>query len=220
MGSRFLCVAGSILVGTLLTPRIALAQTAQIDSAFFAVLKGTDTIAVETFAREGHELRGQLVKVAAGRERTVYRAALMDDASTPLVNFSVWKGEDPANSPARQMGRVIFKEDSAAVDEADSRGLRTIMFHTQRGAIVYLNLSFALLEQATRRARTLKQDSVAVPFFNLGGGQTLDGTVLRLTADSAAVRLGSVEFRLQIDPDGRIMGGAIPSQSLVVSRSP
>jgi hypothetical protein len=59
-----------------------------------------------------------------------------------------------------------------------------------------------------------------VPFFNLGGGQTLDGTVLRLTADSAAVRLGSVEFRLQIDPAGRIMGGAIPSQSLVVSRSP
>jgi hypothetical protein len=94
------------------------------------------------------------------------------------------------------------------------------MFHTQRGAIVYLNLSFALLEQATRRARTLQQDSVAVPFFNLGGGQTLDGTVLRLTADSAAVRLGSVEFRLQIDPAGRIMGGAIPSQSLVVSRSP
>jgi hypothetical protein len=161
-----------------------------------------------------------LVKVAAGRERTIYRAALMDDASTPLINFSVWKGEDPPNSPARQMGRVIFKEDSAAVDEADSRGLRTIMFQSQRGAIVYLNLSFALLEQATRRARTLKQDSVAVPFFNLGGGQTLDGTVLRLTADSASVRLGSVEFRLQIDPAGRIMGGAVPSQSLVVSRSP
>jgi hypothetical protein len=132
------------LVGAFLTPRIALAQTTQIDSAFFAVLKGTDTIAVETFAREGHELRGQLVKVAAGRERTIYRAALMDDASTPLIDFSVWKGEDPPNSPARQLGRVIFKEDSAAVDEADSRGLRTIMFHTQRGAIVYLNLSFAL----------------------------------------------------------------------------
>ena len=165
MGSRFLCLAGSILLGSFLTPRIALAQSTQIDSAFFAVLKGTDTIAVETFAREGHELRGQLVKVAAGRERTIYRAALMDDASTPLIDFSVWKGEDPPNSPARQLGRVIFKEDSAAVDEADSRGLRTIMFHTQRGAIVYLNLSFALLEQATRRARTLQQDSVAVPFL-------------------------------------------------------
>jgi hypothetical protein len=220
MQSRFLCVAGFLIVGALLAPRIARAQTTQVDSAFFAVLKGADTIAVETFAREGHELRGQLVKVAAGRERTIYRAALMDDASTPLVEFSVWKGEDLPNSPARQQGRVIFKEDSAAVDEADSRGLRTIMFKTERGAITYLNLSFALLEQATRRAKTLKQDSVSVPFFNLGGGQTLDGKVLRLTDDSAAVRLGSVEFRLQIDPAGRIMGGAIPSQSLVVSRSP
>ena len=220
MQSRFLCVAGSVLVAALLAPTITRAQTAQIDSAFFAVLKGTDTIAVETFAREGHELRGQLVKVAAGRERTRYRAALMDDASTPLVEFSVWKGEDPPNSPARQQGRVIFKEDSAAVDEADSRGLRTIMFKTERGAITYLNLSFALLEQATRRASTLKQDSVSVPFFNLGGGQTLDGKVLRLSDDSAAVRLGAVEFRLQIDPAGRIMGGAVPSQSLVVSRSP
>lgn len=220
MQSRFLCVAGALLVGGLLAPGIAGAQTTQIDSAFFAVLKGSDTIAVETFAREGHELRGQLVKVAAGRERTIYRAALMDDASTPLVEFSVWKGEDAPNSPARQQGRVIFKEDSAAVDEADSRGLRTIMFKTERGAITYLNLSFALLEQATRRARTLRQDSVSVPFFNLGGGQTLDGNVLRLTDDSTAVRLGAVEFRLQVDPAGRIMGGAIPSQSLVVSRSP
>ncbi len=218
MRSPLLCVAGSILAGAFVAPHSGVAQTGQVDSAFFAVLRGTDTIAVETFAREGHELRGQLVKVATGRERTRYRAALMDDASTPLVEFSVWKGEDLPNSPARQTGRVIFKEDSAAVDEADSRGLRTLMFQTQRRAIAYLNLSFAFLEQATRRARTLNQDSVAVPFFNLGGGQTLDGTVLRLTDDSAAVRLGTVEFRLQIDSAGRIMGGTIPSQSLVVSR--
>ena len=197
-------------------PGAALAQT---DSAFFAVLRGTDTIAVETFAREGHELRGQLVKIVTGRERTSYRAALMDDASTPIVEYKVWKGEDQLESPARLTGRIIFKKDSAAVDEADSKGLRTVMFQTQLGAIPYLNLSFAFMEQATRRARSSTLDSLSVPFFNLGGGQTLDGTVLRVGPDSEAVRIGTVEFRLQVDSSGRILGGAVPSQNLLVTRA-
>jgi hypothetical protein len=214
--SRFRVVLALSLAGLAGIPGAARAQT---DSALFAVLRGTDTIAVENFAREGHELRGQLVKVVAGRERTRYRAALLDDASAPLVEYRVWKGEDGLESPARQTGRVIFKEDSAVVDEADSKGLRTVMFQTELGAIPYLNLSFAFLEQAIRRAFASRQDSVSVPFFNLGGGQTVDGTVLRVGADSATVRIGSVEFRLQVDSTGRILGGTVPSQNLLVMRA-
>ena len=50
-----------------------------------------------------------------------------------------------------QRARVIFKEDSAAVDEVSGQGIETRVFGTQRGAIPYLNISFALLEQAVRR---------------------------------------------------------------------
>lgn len=192
------------------------------DSADFVVLRGSDTIVVEAFVRTAHELRGDLVKIAGEPQRTRYRASLMDDGSMPLIEFSVWNGlEEQSVASARQTGRVLFKGDSAAVDEADwAGGLKTHLFGTEPGALAYMNLSFAFMEQATRRAASLKSDSASVPFFNLGGGQTLDGTVTRLGTDSALVRLGSVGFRLRVDPEGRIMGGAVPSQGLLVTRTP
>jgi hypothetical protein len=57
-----------------------------------------------------------------------------------------------------------------------------------------------------------------VPFFNLGGGQTLDATVARLGADSVTVAIGSVEFHLRVDPAGRVLGGTVPAQQLVAER--
>ena len=56
-----------------------------------------------------------------------------------------------------QRARVIFKEDSAAVDDVSSDGMQTRVFGTERGAVPYLNLSFALLEQAVRRARVARR---------------------------------------------------------------
>ena len=56
-----------------------------------------------------------------------------------------------------QRARVIFKEDSAAVDAVGGEGLQTRLFATMRGAVPYLNLSFALLEQAVRRAEPRPQ---------------------------------------------------------------
>jgi hypothetical protein len=208
--------------GVALIPAVLSGQ-APADSAVFSVLHGGDTVAVEHFAREGHELRGELLEVVGDRQRTRYRATLLDDATAPLIEFSVWHGDDPATSlaSARKSGRVIFKGDSAAVDEADwAGGLRTFMLGTEGGAVPYLNLSFAFLEQAIRRAQTLARDSVMVPFFNLGGGQTVDGSVVREGTDSTLVRIGRVEFRLRVDPAGRILGGAIPTQSLMVTRTP
>ena len=72
-----------------------------------------------------------------------------------------------------QRARVIFREDSAAVDAVISQNIETRVFGTERGAIPYLNMSFALLEQAVRRTRAPGATADAVPFFNLGGGQTV-----------------------------------------------
>ena len=62
--------------------------------------------------------------------------------------------------------------------------MQTRIFGTERGAVPYLNLSFALLEQAVRRSRAAAPEATRVPFFNLGGGQTLDAKVSKLGADS------------------------------------
>jgi hypothetical protein len=44
------------------------------------------------------------------------------------------------------------------------------------------------------------------------------GTVRRIGADSLALELGSVEFRLRVDAGGRLLGGGIPAQGLSFER--
>jgi hypothetical protein len=205
--------------GTLfvLLPGAALAQ----EVGAFATTRGADTVALERFSRGPGELSAELTRIAgaAARERVHYKATLLPDASAPLIEVSAWRADDPAEMPARQTTRVIFKDDSVAVDEANRwSGVRTRIFPTTRSAIAYLNLSVALLEQATRRVGASRVDSLAVPFFNLGGGQTITGMVTRVGADSAALRIGTVVFRLRVDADGRILGGSVPSQGLRITR--
>jgi hypothetical protein len=200
-----------------LLPEAAGAQ----EAGAFTVTRGTDTVALEQFNRDEGQLSGSLMRASRGsaRERIHYKATLLADESAPLIELSVWRAVDPEESPARQTTRIIFKEDSVAVDEANRwSGVRTFVLPTTRAALAYLNLSVALLEQATRRVEASRADSLAVPFFNLGGGQTVTGMVSRVGSDSATVRIGGVEFRLRIDGDGRILGGAVPSQGLNITR--
>ena len=153
------------------------------------------------------------------RERVRYRATIVDDQSAPLLELTAWRADDPEESPARQTVRVIFKDDSVAVDDVNRwGGVMTRVLPTRPAAVPYLNLSIGFLELATRRLAASRVDSLPVPFFNLGGGQTVVGGVRRLGADSAAVRLGAVEFRVAVDAAGRILGGRVPSQGLLIAR--
>jgi hypothetical protein len=209
---------GLLLVGLL--PATVTAQEAESREGF-AVLRGSDTVAVEEFARGPVELTGTLLRgtATAGGDRVRYRAVLVDDQSAPLIDLSVWRSsDDTATTRPRQTSRVIFRDDSVAVDDMTGSGLRTLILPTQRTAIPFLHLSVAFMELATRRAAAATADSVAMPFFNLGGGQTIMGHVRRLGADSAIVALGTVEFRVQVDPAGRILGGALPAQGLRILR--
>jgi hypothetical protein len=206
------------IMGLLSLSRAAPAQ----EAGGFTVTRGTDTLAVESWNRDDVHLSGDLVR---GRgpttgDRIHYRATLVADESAPLIELSAWRAADPPDQPAWQTVRIIFKDDSVALDEMHrSSGLMTRILPTAPAAIPYLNLSAAFLELATRRAAESHADSLAVPFFNLGGGQTVTGYVRRLDPDSSAVRIGPVEFRLKVDPVGRILGGAVPSQGVWILRT-
>lgn len=205
----------------LLLPLLPTVAGAQTETGGFTLLHDRDTIATERFERTPERLRGTLVRLIGEnlRERVTYDATLLPDASAPLLQFSAWKADDPEGMPARQIGRVIFKDDSVAIDEATPLGgASTRVLGTRRSALAYLNLSTALLEQATRRASTSRGGPLPVSFFSLDGGQTALGAVRRLGPDSTAVAIGTVEFRLRVDADGRILGGAIPSQGLLILR--
>jgi hypothetical protein len=184
--------------------------------------QGSDTLAVETVERDtAMQLRGTLIRKRQDvGERVRYRAAVLDDESTPLIELSVWRVDDPEESPARQTVRVIFKEDSVAVDEANRwGGITTRVMQTEPAAIPYFAGSTAMLELITRRAAHGSGPSLAVPVFNLGGGQTLDGRVDRIANDSLRVTIGFVEYHLRVDPEGRILGGAAPAQGITLTRA-
>jgi hypothetical protein len=206
----------ALLLGSVLP---AAAQTVA-DSGTFVVRHSGDTVATETFSRQETTIRGTLSLNNSNHTFHRYTAVLAPDASVPMIDVSVREDADGGRVKARlvQRARVIFKEDSAAVDAIIGQSIETRVFGTQAGAIPYLNLSFALLEQAIRRSRAAGTTPGQVPFFNLGGGQTVSGTLKLVGSDSMALAIGDVEFRLKVDPQGRVLGGAIPKQDVVVDR--
>jgi hypothetical protein len=201
----------------LFIPALGGAQTVS-DSGTFVVRHGRDTVATEQFSRTDTKLEGTLSLRNAKRTSQRWSAVVAPDATLPLIEVTVREGSDSGGRAARvaQRARVIFKEDSAAVDAVGGDGLQTRLFATERGAVPYLNLSFALLEQAVRRARATQATRVA--FFNLGGGQTLTARLSPLGTDSLTLDIGSVQYHLRVDPAGRVLGGRIPAQDVVAER--
>jgi hypothetical protein len=207
----------------LAAPAAAFAQAPE--TASFVIRRGADTVATEQVSRTLTELTGELT-VRARKNTEGYHAVIAPDGTVPLVEVTVREQAPSPREKARvaQRTRIIFREDSVSVDDVTGRGLDTRVLPTERGAIPYLNLSFGLLEQAVRRAAAVGKPQVEVPFFNLGGsagqsgGQTVKGTVTRVGADSVAVAIGNVEFRMQVDKDGRLLRGGIPKQQLFFER--
>jgi hypothetical protein len=208
-----------------LAPLPAWSQAAA-DSGTFIIRHSGDTVATERFSRTPTSLQGTLALRNGKATSQRYNAVVAPDATLPLIEITVREDvdsalrRDPRMAKTRivQRARVIFKNDSAAVDDVTGNGLTTRVFGTERGALPYLNLSFALLEQAVRRAQIQPPGPREVAFFNLGGGQTLSAKVSPLSADSMALDIGTVEYRLRIDPGGRILGGRIPAQDVVAER--
>ena len=143
------------------------------DSGTFVVRHAGDTVATETFSREETSIHGTLALNNFKHTFHRYTAVVAPDASVPMIDIAVREDADSGRIKARllQRARVIFREDSAAVDAVIGQAISTQVLGTQPGAIPYLNMSFALLEQAVRRSRA--GGGKQVPFFNLAGGQTV-----------------------------------------------
>jgi hypothetical protein len=206
------------LSAALFIPGALSAQTQSESGAFF-IRHGRDTVATEQFTRTATKLEGTLRLRNATRTSERYVAVVAPDATVPLIEVTVQEGVDSGTTRPKvvQRGRVIFKEDSAAVDEVGKSGLVTRVLGTELGAIPYLNLSFALLEQATRRVRATN-NAPSVPFFNLGGGQTVVAKVAPLGTDSLQLDIGDIRFHLRVDQQGRLLGARIPVQDVVAER--
>jgi hypothetical protein len=204
---------------TLLGFPASIAAQTPADSGAFVVRHGKDTVATERFIRSETRLQGELALRNQKQTSEQYSAVMGPDATLPLIEVTVREGPDSGGSKGKivQRARVIFKEDSVAVDEMGNAGIQTRVFATEAGAVPYLNLSFALLEQAVRRARAAGNSS-QVAFFNLGGGQTLIARLSPLGVDSLRLDIGDTRIHLRMDASGRLLGGRIPVQDVTVQR--
>jgi dienelactone hydrolase len=213
-------VARLALVGApvaLFVPASPLAAQATSGADILVLLAGSDTLAVERLQRTATRLEAELLVKPANARFTYTVEVDASAAATRLVNAFRQGTADRASAPA-QSAEARFTGDSVFVDVSGGGRGATQRFGTRRGAVPFLNPSFALVELIIRRARVMGGDSVEVPVWNLQGGTTTAARVVRLGADSVVVYLGAVPARLAVGADGEILGGGVPSQGLRVVR--
>jgi hypothetical protein len=214
--NRYLSMALALVAG--LAPSRLYAQAAA-DSGMFVIRHAADTVATESFSRTATTITGTLALRNAAATSQWYTAVLAPDGTVPMIELTVRQDADSGRAKGRivSRARVLLHDHSAAEAEPNGTRNKTFDYGTRRGAIPYLNLSFALLEQALRQARASSSAS-QVPLFNLGGGQTVEGKVAALGADSVSMAIGTVEYHIRLDSAGRLLGARIPAQNVVVDR--
>ena len=199
------------------------ASSTPADSAGFVVMKNADTVAIERFERTDVTWKGTLALASKKDVADSWSIVTAPDGTVPLIEVMESQKPPDPRMKARVISRarIIVKGDSVSVDQMTPNGLVTRLFQSEEGVVPYLNLSFGMLEVGLRQAQVAAQkDSLGlkVYFFNLGGGQTVRGTLVQNSDGKAVLNIGEVQFELVIAPDGRLLSAAIPAQGLRVER--
>jgi alpha-beta hydrolase superfamily lysophospholipase len=187
------------------------AALAQAPVRTILLLTGTDTIAVEQVTRGPGRLEGDLL-FRGGNQRWHYVASLGAGEEVTALDNEFRTATDTAGSRAWQRARLVFAGDSVFVTIEGAAAPQRL--GTSRGALPFINPSFALVEQAIRRRIRLGGDTLAMALFAVAGGQTFPARMDRIGGDTMVVSLAGVPARLAIRADGTITGGTVPAQGL------
>lgn len=193
-------------------PRFAGAQ--QSERATFIMLMGSDTIAVETMTRTPGRLEGELTERLRGL-RFRYVSTLTPDAGISSTDTWLYRGTDTV---PLQRATLRLVRDTVVVEM--SGGAPTQRIKSTAGALLYINPSTALLEQAVLHARAVAKGATTaqVPIFISAGGVNTTLGVKWLGSDSTVLTLGGTEMRASLGPGGRLTGAVNPSQNVRVVR--
>ena len=210
-------VAGLLAVGLFLamSPRAAASQEAPTQSAF-VLTKGADTIIVERITRGRSSIAGDLT--IKGQMRMTFVADVGPGPSVPLLTFKVWGAGASIDSPPLQSGTQRLGADSAYITINAGGTERKLSRTISRNPLPILNNDFAMTELAIERARAQGGTKVTIPMFALSGGVQLDVTFEFVGKDSVVVRIANQESRFGLDAAGRITGGSVPAQNVLISR--
>ncbi len=196
-------------------PTLAFAQ-GRADAYTFHMITGKDTLSTEVVHRTPDRLEVELaVKPAGIRYR--YAIALGPDGRALRMTTDVWTLASTDTAPA-QHAIADFTGDSAHLSVVARGGTQTLVLPASPGAVPYINLSTALLEQAVMRAKAMGGRLDSVPMFALAGGRNFVAPVEWIGADSATITLPGVVIRMAVAPDGSVLGAFAPSQNLRAER--
>jgi hypothetical protein len=205
-------LAALACLSCLTMPRPAAAQ--QPERATFVMLAGGDTIAIETMTRTPTRLEGELTERTQGL-RFRYVSTLTPDAGISSTDTWLYRGTDTV---ALQHATLRMVGDTVVVEM--SGGAPSQRIKSTAGAVLYVNPSTALLEQAVLHAREVAAGATTaqVPIFISAGGVSTTLSVKWLGPDSVALSLANTEMRASVGPTGRLTGVTTPSQNVRVVR--
>lgn len=194
---------------------LAAPPAAAQETGTFVLTQNGNQIATETFTRSADRLETELA--VTGRARIATEADLADDAMVDRVEIRVFPPGSPDADPI-QTTAADFGADSVHVEQPI--GTPTAGQPAVRGTIPFMNPSPAHMEQIVRRARALHGDNVTVQIWvpSQGAGQVIPAQVTFNDDGSATLGLGSTAVELQLDDQGRLTHGEIPSQGVVIER--
>jgi dienelactone hydrolase len=195
-----------------LGPSLAPAQST------FILRRGTDTISLERFSRTDRQVEADmLVKPQSARLR--YQLTFGPDGRATGAQSWFGMASDPDGTPPRQRAEVTFAGDSVVVDvhAQGSTTPATQRLASKAGAFLHINPSFAVWEPVLAWAKRARATSVSM--FALAGGTTFDATIEWVGQDSVVMTMPGGAVHLGLDAAGRITGGSIPAQGLVIERS-
>ena len=201
------------------------AQTAADRGAFILIQRG-DTVAIERFTRTTDSLTIDLN--AKMQARFVDVAKLAPDFTISRLAIQVYLPTAAPDAPPAQMAVLTMKGDTVIAEVGSGAQTQTQRINTVPGAILQPPSSIAAFEQLTMKLRATQRgtavgsfeanQALAIPVFATAGGATVNATLTPRGADSVIVNVATQEYRLRVDPTGRILGGAAPAVGLSISR--
>ena len=174
----------------------------------FVILRGGDTLAIDSYTRTAGRVRGELL-IPSGGLRQTYDMALRSTGTVTRLDLAAYRIENPRSAPPAQSLTARFDSAGAMIQV----GGQTQRHEAPAMSLPFINLSAAVIEQILLRAKALGGTSAEVPVIVMSGAQNVTASVQWLGADSAVVTLGP-ELRVHVSPAGELLGGLVPSQDV------
>jgi len=197
-------------------PQSASGAATAADRGAFVVRLGVDTLAVESFTRTADQLE---VDAAVRTPATVTRHYVVSLSPTGVPTRLQYDGRRVNNSAPPSQATVAFGADTAVVDMKLGDSTRTMRM-AAHNAVPFVNLSFAMVELATRLAAAAPTDSIDVTLVPLGAPQTAVLPIKRSGPDSVTIWYFGDPMHARVDRQGRILGleGLSTTQKVLVDR--